>query len=234
MPKELSYLEAIREALVEEMRRDSKVFVLGEDVGAYGGAFGVTQGLYDEFGEMRGHRHADLRVGDHRREHRRGAARLSPGGGDAVRRLHLVRLRPDRQSGGDAALSLRRPRLGADRGPCAERRQRRRRAVSLTESRSLVHPPPRPESRRPVDPVRRQGAAQGRDSRQRSGGLLRAQVSLSPRQGSGAGGRRDRADRRGRDPARGRRHHAADLRGDGRCRRSRPPIDWPRKASRSR
>jgi 2-oxoisovalerate dehydrogenase E1 component beta subunit len=53
MPKELSYLEAIREALAEEMRRDPKVFVLGEDVGAYGGAFGVTQGLYDEFGEMR-------------------------------------------------------------------------------------------------------------------------------------------------------------------------------------
>src|SRR5437899_5551606 len=53
MGKELSYLEAIREALAEEMRRDQKVFVLGEDVGAYGGAFGVTQGLYDEFGEMR-------------------------------------------------------------------------------------------------------------------------------------------------------------------------------------
>jgi 2-oxoisovalerate dehydrogenase E1 component beta subunit len=51
--RELSYLEAIREALVEEMRRDPKVFVLGEDVGAYGGAFGVTQGLYDEFGEAR-------------------------------------------------------------------------------------------------------------------------------------------------------------------------------------
>jgi 2-oxoisovalerate dehydrogenase E1 component beta subunit len=53
MSRELSYLEAIREALVEEMRRDPKVFVLGEDVGAYGGAFGVTQGLFDEFGEMR-------------------------------------------------------------------------------------------------------------------------------------------------------------------------------------
>ena len=53
MSKELSYLEAIREALVEEMRRDAKVFVLGEDVGLYGGAFGVTQGLYEEFGEMR-------------------------------------------------------------------------------------------------------------------------------------------------------------------------------------
>src|SRR6476620_3730349 len=53
MSKELSYLEAIREALVEEMRRDAKVFVLGEDVGPYGGAFGVTQGIADEFGEDR-------------------------------------------------------------------------------------------------------------------------------------------------------------------------------------
>lgn len=53
MAKEITYLEAIREALVEEMRRDPKVFVLGEDVGPYGGAFGVTQGLYDEFGELR-------------------------------------------------------------------------------------------------------------------------------------------------------------------------------------
>ncbi|MCX6544953.1 MAG: alpha-ketoacid dehydrogenase subunit beta [Acidobacteria bacterium] len=53
MSHELTYLEAIREALVEEMRRDDKVFVLGEDVGAYGGAFGATKGLYDEFGEYR-------------------------------------------------------------------------------------------------------------------------------------------------------------------------------------
>ena len=53
MAKELSYLEAIRDALAEEMRRDPKIFVLGEDVGPYGGAFGVTQGLFEEFGEMR-------------------------------------------------------------------------------------------------------------------------------------------------------------------------------------
>src|SRR3977135_1059076 len=53
MSKELSYLDAIREALAEEMRRDPKVFVLGEDVGAYGGAFGATQGLFEEFGEAR-------------------------------------------------------------------------------------------------------------------------------------------------------------------------------------
>ena len=51
--REVSYVEAIREALVEEMRRDPKVFILGEDVGPYGGAFGVTQGIADEFGEAR-------------------------------------------------------------------------------------------------------------------------------------------------------------------------------------
>ena len=53
MAREISYLEAIREALFEEMRRDDKVFVLGEDVGVYGGAFGITKGLHDEFGEYR-------------------------------------------------------------------------------------------------------------------------------------------------------------------------------------
>src|SRR4051794_33185944 len=53
MSKELSYLEAIREALTEEMRRDPTVFVLGEDVGPYGGAFGVTQGRGGEFCEIR-------------------------------------------------------------------------------------------------------------------------------------------------------------------------------------
>src|SRR6187431_561432 len=53
MAKDISYLEAIREALFEEMRRDPKVFILGEDVGPYGGAFGVTQGIAEEFGEDR-------------------------------------------------------------------------------------------------------------------------------------------------------------------------------------
>src|SRR5919106_3218891 len=53
MPRELSYLEAIREALVEDMRRDPKVFLLGKDVGPYGGGLGVTAGIVEEFGEAR-------------------------------------------------------------------------------------------------------------------------------------------------------------------------------------
>jgi len=50
---EITYLEAIREALFEEMERDENVFCLGEDVGAYGGAFKVTEGLQQKFGEKR-------------------------------------------------------------------------------------------------------------------------------------------------------------------------------------
>ena len=51
--QQVTFLEAIREALREEMRRDERVFMLGEDIGAYGGAFKVTDGLLDEFGAER-------------------------------------------------------------------------------------------------------------------------------------------------------------------------------------
>ncbi|MBN1916551.1 MAG: alpha-ketoacid dehydrogenase subunit beta [Verrucomicrobia bacterium] len=47
------YWEAVRDALAEEMRRDPAVFVMGEDVAIYGGAYGATRGLYEEFGEER-------------------------------------------------------------------------------------------------------------------------------------------------------------------------------------
>jgi Pyruvate/2-oxoglutarate dehydrogenase complex, dehydrogenase (E1) component, eukaryotic type, beta subunit len=51
--REITYLEAVREALVQEMRRDKEVFLLGEDIGAYGGAFGVSKGMLEEFGPER-------------------------------------------------------------------------------------------------------------------------------------------------------------------------------------
>ncbi len=50
---EITYLEAIREAIFEEMERDASVFCLGEDIGAFGGAFKVTEGLLAKFGEQR-------------------------------------------------------------------------------------------------------------------------------------------------------------------------------------
>lgn len=51
--REITYAEAIREALREEMKRDDKVYILGEDVGKFGGCFGVTKGLWEEFGDDR-------------------------------------------------------------------------------------------------------------------------------------------------------------------------------------
>ena len=46
---EMTYAQAVREAMCEEMRRDENVLLLGEDVGVYRGAFGVTQEMYKEF-----------------------------------------------------------------------------------------------------------------------------------------------------------------------------------------
>jgi len=51
--REITYAEAIKEAMSEEMRRDDKIIFLGEDIGVYGGAFGVSRGMLDEFGEDR-------------------------------------------------------------------------------------------------------------------------------------------------------------------------------------
>ena len=49
----ISYAEALQEAMREEMLRDERVFIMGEDVGLYGGAYGATRGLWQEFGEWR-------------------------------------------------------------------------------------------------------------------------------------------------------------------------------------
>jgi pyruvate/2-oxoglutarate/acetoin dehydrogenase E1 component len=53
MERELTYRQALNEALHEEMARDPRVFILGEDVGKYGGPFQITRGLYERFGDSR-------------------------------------------------------------------------------------------------------------------------------------------------------------------------------------
>jgi pyruvate/2-oxoglutarate/acetoin dehydrogenase E1 component len=49
----IPYAQALQEAMHEEMERDERVFIFGEDVGLYGGAYGATRGLWEEFGEWR-------------------------------------------------------------------------------------------------------------------------------------------------------------------------------------
>ena len=48
--KEVQFREALREAMSEEMRRDDTVFLMGEEVAEYNGAYKVSQGMLDEFG----------------------------------------------------------------------------------------------------------------------------------------------------------------------------------------
>ncbi len=46
-------VQALRETIREEMRRDERIFCIGEDIALFGGAYRVTEGLYDEFGPER-------------------------------------------------------------------------------------------------------------------------------------------------------------------------------------
>ena len=50
---EITYAQAINDAISEEMRKDDTVFMMGEDIGLYCGAFGVSRGMVQEFGEER-------------------------------------------------------------------------------------------------------------------------------------------------------------------------------------
>ena len=100
--------EALRDAMAEEMRRDPDVFIIGEEVAEYQGAYKVSQGLLQEFGAAPGGRHPD-----HRARLRRPWRRRGDGGPEADRRVHDLQLRhagdrPDHQFGGQDALHVRR------------------------------------------------------------------------------------------------------------------------------
>ena len=122
--------EALRDAMAEEMRRDEDVFVMGEEVAEYQGAYKVTQGLLQEFGAKRV---IDTPITEH------GFAGLGVGaalrGPEADRRIHDLQFRhagdgPDHQFGGQDALHVRRPDGLLDRVPRPERRRRARRRAA--------------------------------------------------------------------------------------------------------
>ena len=88
------------------MRRDPRVMLLGQDIAEYGGAFKVTEGFVEEFGKARVRNTPIIESGGARCRAGPGARRLPAHGGDAVRRLHHLRLQPDRQQPGQDALPL--------------------------------------------------------------------------------------------------------------------------------
>ena len=82
--KGLTLIEAIRQGIHEEMTRDESVFVIGEDIGAYGGAFKLTEGFIDEFGAERMIDTPISESGDCRRGVRRGVDGNEAGRGISV------------------------------------------------------------------------------------------------------------------------------------------------------
>ena len=87
----MTYREACREAIREALQRDPRTFLMGEDVGLYGGCYAVSKGLLDEFGPKRIRDTPLVRKRLRRRRHRRG-----DGGYAADRRNHDLQFQPAR------------------------------------------------------------------------------------------------------------------------------------------
>ncbi len=174
----MTYIEAIRDTLAQEMRRDESIVVLGEDVGKKGGVFLATDGLFDEFG---GDRVLDTPLSE--------SMIVGVSIGAAVAGLRPVpeiqfadfifpafnqilseaaRMRFRSNGAFSCPMTLRAPYGGG----------RARRAVPLAVGRGVLRPHPRPQGRHPVDAVRRARAVALGHPRRRSGALLRAQEDV--------------------------------------------------------
>ena len=112
--KKVTYIEAITQALYEEMERDEKVFLIGQDIGLYGGVFKATKGLMDRFGRGRP-----------------GGAQA--GAGNSVRRLYHALDGPDYPADGQDALPFRWYLDLSHDPPRLLRRRGRRRTLSFAD-----------------------------------------------------------------------------------------------------
>ena len=195
-----TYLVAIAEALWEEMERDERVYMMGEDIGVYGGAFKVTEGFYERFG---GERVMDTPIAE---ETIVGMAigsameGLPPDRGVPVRRLHVERVRHDLDRSRAGPLPQRRPAAGRAPGPI--RRHGARLLVPLDQPGALVLARGRDQGDRSGVPRRRQGLDEVRDPRRQPRDVPGAQVDLPAHPRAGARGPGlPRPDQRGRRQA---------------------------------
>ena len=170
-----TFIEAIRETLADEMRRDESVIVLGEDVGKKGGVFSATDGLWGEFGDDRvidtpltesmivgtsigaavnGLRPVcEIQLGDFI---------FSPAFNQIVSEAARMRYRSN--NGYGVPMVIRRHTAAGSTGPCTTRRASRPSSPTCRDSRSSC-----------LDPVRRARPAARFDPRRRPGPVLRAQ-----------------------------------------------------------
>ena len=153
----MTYLQAISDAMREEMRSDERVFAMGEDIGTFGGAFKVTDGFIDEFGPKRV---MDTPLAE--------SAIIGCAIGAAVEGLRPIaemQFSDFISCGFDQLVNVagkmyyRHGPVGEHHRPAPQRRRLQRRPVPLAEPRGLVHALARAEGRRAVDGRGREGPA---------------------------------------------------------------------------
>ena len=147
----ITYREAMRAALRDALRADARVFLMGEDVGRYGGCFAVSQGPARGVRPGAHPRHAAVGVGLRRRRHRRRARRHAADRRDHDGQLQPARARPDREQRRHAPAHVGRPVQRAARDPHDDRRRPPARRAALAQPRGLVRAHPGPQGARAGD-----------------------------------------------------------------------------------
>ena len=216
---EIAWREALNQALSEEMERDVNVFLMGEEVARYNGAYKVSQGLLEKFGSARVVDTPISELGLRRPGRRRGDGGPPAGDRDDDLELRDPGDGPDRQQRGQAPPHVRRAAALSDRLPRSERRRRPALVAAQPVAGGELRALPGAEGRRALDPGRRQGAAQGGHPRRQPDHLPRGRAALRG-QGRGAGGRARAPDRQGRPQARGQGRDAHHLVADVLLRRA--------------
>ena len=172
--------EALRDAMTEEMRRDERVFLIGEEVAQYQGAYKVSQGLLEEFGDKRV---IDTPITE------LGFTGLGVGASFAGlrpdRRVHDLQLRhagdrPDRQLGGQDPVHVGRPDGGAGGLPRAQRPRLAGRRPAFPVLRLVVRPLSRAEGGGALFRRRRQGPLEIGDPRPEPDHLPGERIPLRP------------------------------------------------------
>ena len=172
--------EALRDAMAEEMRADPDVFLMGEEVARYQGAYKVSQGLARRVRRSARDRHADHRARLHRSRGRRRVRRP-----EARRRVHDLQFRhagdgPSDQLRRQDQLHVGRTDGLPDRVPRPQRRGRPGGGPAFAMLCELVRSRSRPPRDRSLFRGRREGAAQVRDPGSEPGDIPRERASLRP------------------------------------------------------
>ena len=200
---ELTYREAVRDALARALREDDRVFIMGEDIAEMGGSMARHAGPARRVRAGAGPQHADLGDGDRRQRHRRGDPGDAPDRRDHVRGLPHDLDGAAREPGREAPDDVGRPGEGAAHDPHAGWRGLVAGRAARAAARGVVRPRARPQGRVRVDAGGRPRPALVGDLRRQPGRLLRAPHAV-PDQGRGAGGARADPARQGAHPSRGR------------------------------